>query len=426
MRQRLVVARPAWRGWRVVGPPLLLCGCAALFVGSDVVERHLFPDLTTGWRHFLLTARSAVVTGMGSAIVYLIMRRQQNQLTTTARQLSQLLETYRANPHTRVHFDNPHLVHCRDVFSCQRVACPAHSAPTARCWQVAALSSHARDGDGPVVTIQQCHECEVYRLSCPDGMTQLGESLNNLMFLLDEEAQQLRRIQGQMVEREKLAAIGQMAAGIAHEIGNPLSSISAIVQVLKRRHPDASQAEQFDLIQAHIQRISSTVRQLSGLARPSPERWEPVDLLSTLQESVRLVGFDRRAKDTRIVFAPPASLPRTWALRAQLQQVFINILLNALDAMESGGELTVRVEGRPRSIAFVFEDTGCGIPAAIGRRVFEPFYSTKEPGRGTGLGLAVSYAIVRKHGGTIEFAPRNGGGTVFRVELPILSESPDE
>ena len=311
LRPTFIAPRPAWRGWRILGPLLLLCTCSALFVGSDVLERQLLPDLTTGWRHGLLTARSAIAVGVGSAIVYLLMRRQQ------------------------------------------------------------------------------------------------------------------RRLRSQMVEKEKMVAIGQMAAGIAHEIGNPLSSISSIVQMLKRKGALHPQSEQLDLIQAHIQRISATVRQLAGLARPTSEHWEHVDLGPTLEEAVRLVSFDGRARRVKMDFTPPAALPPTYAVRGQIQQVFINILLNALDAMPDGGTLSVRAEHHPWAIRFRFEDTGCGIPAAIGRRVFEPFYTTKEPGRGTGLGLAVSYGIMQKHGGTIDFAARNGGGTVFSVEVPVLTGAPD-
>ena len=426
LRPTFVPPRPAWKGWRVLGPILLLMGCAAIFVGSDVVEHHLFPGLTTGWRHFLLTARSAIVTGMGSAVVFLVMRRQQTHLADTAEQLGRLLESYGFDAPARVHFENPHLVSCRDVFDCDKTDCPVHDSAKGRCWQTVALSRASRDGRTPQVTIQQCHDCTVYRLSCPDGLTKLGESLNNLMFLLDEEAEQVRRMRAQMVEKEKMVAIGQMAAGIAHEIGNPLSSISSIVQMLKRRGDAPQHAEKLDLMQTHILRISATVRQLAGLARPTSEHWEYVDLGPTLEEAVRLVSFDGRARKVSIDFVSPAGLPQTYAVRGQLQQVFINILLNALDAMPDGGTLTVRAEHHPWAIRFRFEDTGCGIPAEIGRRVFEPFYTTKEPGRGTGLGLAVSYGIVQKHGGRIDFAARNGCGTVFTVEIPVLTELPDQ
>jgi nitrogen-specific signal transduction histidine kinase len=404
----------------------LLCGSAVLLVGSDVLERHWFPTLTTGWRHALLTTRAGIVTAAGSGIIYLIMRRYHLRLSHTAEQLSRLLEAYGTPNSSRQLFENPHLAHCRDVLGCTKRDCPMFNAPGTRCWQVMALGGGSGNGGAPPVTIQQCHECKVYRMSCPDGLTKLGESFNNLVFLLDQEADQVRLMRAQMVEKEKMVAIGQMAAGIAHEIGNPLSSISSIVQLIKRKGTAETAMGQLELIQGHIQRISATVRHLSTLARPISERWEFVDLGLALEEAVRLVSFDRRARNVRVLFEPPAGLPKTYALRGQMQQVFINILLNALDAMPEGGTLSVAAVQHGRHIVFTFEDTGYGIPEGAGRRIFEPFFTTKEPGRGTGLGLTVSYGIVQKHGGIIDFLSRDGRGTVFTVEIPVLHDKPEE
>jgi signal transduction histidine kinase len=183
--------------------------------------------------------------------------------------------------------------------------------------------------------------------------------------------------------------------------------------------------EQLNLIQKHIQRISETVRQLGSLARPVADRWELVDLSSTLEEAVALVSFDRRARNVRIEFQKPPSLPKTYAIRAQVQQVFINLLLNALDAMPDGGVLRISIDAHASRLIFHFDDTGSGIPESIGRRVFEPFFTTKEQGRGTGLGLSVSYSIVQKHNGEIEFVSQEGKGTRFSVEIPIVSQAPE-
>ncbi|MDO8631980.1 MAG: HAMP domain-containing sensor histidine kinase, partial [Phycisphaerales bacterium] len=395
----IVPPRSMWTGWRVLGPIAILCAGASLFVGSDVVEHYYFPNMPMGWRHFLLTIRSGLMTVMGCGLVYLVMRHQQRRIEATAEELSRRLEAYRSSSGQRTRFANPNLIHCRDVINCVRTECPMFDSHEQPCWQVMALSKASRSGEvrnAPVVTIQQCHDCEVYRRSCPDGLSQLGESFNGLMFMLDEEAEQVRRMHSQFVEKEKMVAIGQMASGIAHEISNPLSSISSIVQMLKRKPLPQAEVDQLDLMQKHIQRISETVRQLSSLARPVVDRWELVDLASTLEEAVALVSFDRRARNVRIDFRKPSSLPKTYALRAQLQQVFINLLLNALDAMPNGGVLRISIDAHTTRLAFHFDDTGCGIPESIGRRIFEPFFTTKEQGRGTGLGLSVSYGIVQK------------------------------
>lgn len=423
---RLTTPSRTWSGWRYLGPILLLCLSAAVFVLSDVAIKVFFDHIGTGWRHLVLTLNSALITGVGCGAVYLIMRHQRERIEAAADELGRRLETYRSNGRTRTRFENPRSVHCKELLQCQNADCPMFDSREQPCWQVMALSKASQNGHGSRVTIQHCHECKVFRAACPDGLTRLGESFNSLMFLLDEEAEQVRRMHVEMLEKEKMVAIGQMASGVAHEISNPLSSISAVVQMLKRKSQPGGQADQLDLIQKHIQRITATVRQLSSLSRPLPERWQHVDLWPTLAEAVSLIAFDKRARNVQVQLAARPDLPKTYAHREQLQQVFINLLLNALDAMSSGGSLIVHAEHDQRNICFHFDDTGCGIAPQIGRRVFEPFFTTKEPGRGTGMGLAVSYGIVEKHQGTIDFSAREGGGTRFTVMIPIITHAPDE
>jgi signal transduction histidine kinase len=155
------------------------------------------------------------------------------------------------------------------------------------------------------------------------------------------------------------------------------------------------------------------------------DRWEPVDLKATLDEVVRLIAYDRRARNVRIDWAPTDADLELHGLRDQLQQVFINLALNALDAMPDGGELRIRAEKQGQSIVVRLADTGCGVPPELGRRIFDPFFTTKPQGQGTGLGLAVSYGVVQRHGGTIDFESNNGRGTVFTIELPIQATAAD-
>jgi signal transduction histidine kinase len=411
-------------GWALL--PLAGLGVfAILFVGWDMVVRWLFPAMSTGLRHGLLTAWAGVVTVITSLVVYLLMRREHRKLSATAELLTRLLGSYQANPGAAARFDNPHLVGCHRVTNCDRTDCPMYETPDDRCWQVMALKRAGGVHAVPQFELERCLECEVYRRSCPDKLTELGESFNNLMFLLKQESKQVGRMRAQMVEKEKMAAIGLISAGIAHEIGNPLSSISSIVQMLKRSGSSTAMNDELDLIGTHIQRITRTVRQLVSLARPSAERWDLVDIRKTLEEAVQLVTFDRRARNVDICFDLPEALPKTCGLRGELQQVFINLSLNALHAMPNGGKLTIRARKRRDHILVQVKDTGDGISSELGRRVFEPFFTTKEPGQGTGLGLAVSYGIVQKHGGEIDFESTIGEGTAFTVEIPILDEPPD-
>lgn len=406
-------------------PLAVLCVLATLFVAWEVVLRRLLPTESIGWHHAMLTIWAGVLTAAVCTGIYFVMYHHQQRLTKTADHLSRLLASYRANSGVPERFENPHLVHCRDVLACARSRCPMQQLPDKRCWQIIALRAGTTDDRNPQITIEQCHKCEVYRRSCPDKLTELGEAFNNLMFLLEEEAEQVDLMRSQMFEKEKMVAVGQMAAGVAHEVCNPLSSISSIVQMIKRTRSSTPVTEQLDLIEAHIQRISSTVRQLVSMARPQAERWELVDVGETAGKAIQLIQFDRRARDVAIDYDPPRSLSLTYALQDQLQQVFINLALNALDAMPDGGKLTIDVKEGGGNILVTVRDTGSGIPREIGRRIFEPFFTTKQPGEGTGLGLAVSYDIIQKLGGTIDFASSNGKGTVFSVRIPILEKAPD-
>ncbi len=408
--------------WAPVGFLTLLL---TLLVGAEVFERRFLPDLSIGGHHAILTIQACLATAGVVGTIYLALRHEHAQLKRTATTLTRALESYRSTQSFPARFDNPHLKNCREVLDCRQEDCPMHDLPGERCWQVMALRRSAYGHTTVIDELKKCLSCEVYRQSCPDALTELGESFNNLMFLLEEESRKVGAMRAHLVEKEKMVAIGQIASGIAHEIGNPLSSISSVVQMLKRAHSPALKTEQLDLIETHIQRISAIVRQLVTLARPAPAKWELVDLGQVLDEAIRLIRFDRRARNVEISLDRPSTLPRSHGIANELQQVFINLALNALDAMPEGGKLKLRAVNRGRQLVLHVEDTGSGILPEVGRRVFEPFFTTKEPGAGTGLGLAVSYGIVQKHGGTIGFESVPGDGTTFTVQLPILDGPPE-
>ena len=408
---------------RFLIPLVVLASFSALFVGAEVVQSHLLPDISIGMRHLLLTIRAAVVTVVVSALVFWVMLRQQKRLAATATQLTRLLEAYQQRPEAPGRFENPSLFHCREVLACERKECPMYSAPGQRCWQVMALHGPGNGKVKPLVTLKQCQECEVYQLSCPNEMAELGEGLNNLLYLLEQGAGQIGDLRNQVLEKQKMAAIGQIAAGVAHEICNPLSSISSVVQMLRRDKNGAPRHDQLDVIDTHIQRISGVVRQLTELARPGADTWTQVDIGRLLDQAVRLVQFNPRARAATIDCHHPADLPLIFGKPMQLQQMIIHLALNALDAMPSGGILTLEAGASEEEIHIQVRDTGCGIAEDVGRRIFEPYYTTKEPGQGTGMGLAVCYGIIQEHGGTIDFSSSLGEGTVFTVTLPISERS---
>ncbi|MGE3966014.1 MAG: PAS domain S-box protein [Planctomycetota bacterium] len=235
-----------------------------------------------------------------------------------------------------------------------------------------------------------------------------------------------------MVQQEKLAAVGQLASGVAHEVGNPLASISAVVQSVVRKLSDPTLVEKLRLVEKHIHRISTTLQQMVRFARPSRTVWTQCSVNDVLQEAAEIVRHDTRARGISINLEL-AQIPQTYAMPDLLHQLFVNLALNAFDALDlrppgyakrlSVVSSVVRT-GHGARIRVVFEDNGPGIAPEVVPHLIEPFFTTKEVGKGTGLGLAVSYRVVEQHGGEMIIDGRPGLGARFTIELPVYREPP--
>ncbi|RMG72808.1 MAG: PAS domain S-box protein [Nitrospirae bacterium] len=236
------------------------------------------------------------------------------------------------------------------------------------------------------------------------------------LLLLIQDITELKRAEEQLRQSEKLAALARLSAGVAHEIGNPLTSISSYVQILKEMEHDDFTKDALEIISKHITRIANIVRQMSSFSKTKPEGMGNYRIGELINSTVELVRFDKRAKNIKINVDVPESLPEVYAEGNQLMQVFMNLILNAADAMSDGGSLEIRAWTENHYVCIAFKDTGPGIPEEIRDRIFEPFFTTKE--RGTGLGLSVSYGIVQGFGGRIDVDSRPQEGATFIVRLP--------
>ena len=226
----------------------------------------------------------------------------------------------------------------------------------------------------------------------------------------------------------RLISIGRLAAGVAHEINNPLSGILIYAHLLlEDLSPDDPQREDLQRIVDEASRCKETVKQLLEFARQTEHRTEEVDLNRVLKHGLALLRNQALFHNIQIVEDYDPELPQIQGNANQLSQAFMNIILNAADAMEGRGTLTVRSRYLPerRTVRVEFTDTGCGIPPELLSRIFEPFFTTKEVGKGTGLGLSTTYGIVQDHGGRIEVKSRVGSGTTFIIELPLQGAPPD-
>ena len=223
-----------------------------------------------------------------------------------------------------------------------------------------------------------------------------------------------------LVRSEKLATVGRLAAGVAHEVGNPLGAIAGYAELARARlgaGADPQTRDSLDRIAAAADRIDRIVRDLLDFARPTPLELRAVSVANAVDAALRLASVQSRFKGVEVVVDIPDDLPPVLAEERHLSQVFLNLLLNAGDAMAGAGQ--VRVVGRlvGDQVQVDLSDSGPGIPAEDLPRIFDPFFTTKEPGQGSGLGLAICHTIVESMGGAIDASSPSGGGAAFALRL---------
>ena len=247
------------------------------------------------------------------------------------------------------------------------------------------------------------------------------ESMPIQAIVIEQDITEKRNLEAHLIQAEKLAAVGQLAASVAHEINNPLTAIVANAQLLRRDiNPEEKDLmESARLIEMAGVRASQVVRNLLGIARKEKYEFEPIDLNETLKNALSLVQHELVGRPIRVNFNAQEGMPMVVASQDQLQGVWINLFLNAIDAIDKpGGEISISSHFDGREFQITVMDNGKGIAQDHLARIFEPFFTTKSPGRGTGLGLSVCQRVIKHHGGTIEVESLQGKWTRFSVRLP--------
>src|SRR5262249_23618298 len=244
----------------------------------------------------------------------------------------------------------------------------------------------------------------------------LRENQTQLEARIDERTRDLREAQAHVLHQEKMAAFGLLAAGIAHEVGNPLTSISTIVQMLERRDLDPYTRERLTLVAGQLQRIRRTLRDRVEFSRPAANERVRCTIAGIIDEALSIAKYYKGMKSRHLIVEVPAELPPLFAFPDQLVQVFLNLILNAIDATAKHGRIEIRASKERGGIRVEVRDDGPGVPVDQVSRLFQPYFTTKK--HGTGLGLFVTRKLVADHGGEVTFESKAGEGTSFGVWLP--------
>ena len=294
-------------------------------------------------------------------------------------------------------------------------------------WKLSgSISQPVRSLASASATIAQGDFSQILPVNSTDEIGSLTQSFNLMAKSLQERDEKLKELtQRQLTRSEHLASIGRLAAGVAHEINNPLTGVLTFAHMLLKNAPGNSQERKdIETIIEATTRCRDIVRGLLNFSRQREPQKKLSDLNHVLRQALNLLRHQAGTNQVSIMEQMDSALPAIFLDPNQIQEVAVNLMVNAIDAMPHGGNLIIRTrafdeKGAPW-IEFAIADTGCGIPAENMERIFDPFFTTKQEGKGTGLGLAVSYGMVTKHGGHINVSSEVNRQTTFTVRLPML------
>jgi PAS domain S-box-containing protein len=379
-------------------------------------------------------------------------------------EIFRLMDSATTNISDGVRFHNPHIQKCYILKNCQKTDCACFGQDAMRCWQVAGTYCGGEVQGAFAQKYDSCVKCEVYREATGDPIYQIGEQFNNMMHVLElknrelgKAYRELKASQSAVVQQEKMASIGQLAAGVAHEINNPMGFISSNLGTLGKYMRKLSefidaQAEAAAMIESeevreHLkerrkslkvdyimedveslikeslegaERVKKIVQNLKSFSRVDEAEFKAADINECIESTLNIVWNELKYKAE--VKKDYGDIPLTKCYPQQLNQVFMNLLVNSAQAIEKQGEIRIKTWNGDGKIKITIEDTGSGIPEETLGHIFEPFYTTKPVGKGTGLGLSISYDIVKKHHGDIQVESEVGKGTRFTITIPVAGE----
>jgi len=388
----------------------------------------------------------------------------RNNLKEALDKFSGLMERVIQDKDLDIRFNNPYLKKCYEEKNCSKTDCPCYGKEAMRCWKVAGTYCGGQVQGAFAQKYGHCNQCSVFKTATSDPIYQIGEHFNNMMHILrvnnknlSDAYAELKATQSKILQQEKMASVGQLAAGVAHEINNPMGFISSnlgtlgkyvdkltgfinaqaeiigalnttnatedLKELRKKLKVDYITDDISQLINESLDgadRVKKIVQNLKTFSRVDEAEYKHVDINECIESTLNIVWNELKYKAT--VTKEYGTLPQTKCYPQQLNQVFMNLLVNAAQAIEKQGEIKIKTWNGDGSVNVSISDTGCGIPRDKLQRIFEPFFTTKPVGKGTGLGLSITYDIVKKHKGEIKVESKAGSGTVFTLKIPLVEE----
>lgn len=387
----------------------------------------------------------------------------REKLQSTIDLISSLITRVAENKEFNVRYENPYLKKCCEIMQCNQTDCICYKKEATRCWQ---LYQQTICNDAQPIfegSHGHCLECRMFQEATADPIYRIGEQFNNMMYFLElknkellEAFRKLKESQVQILQREKMASLGQLAAGVAHEINNPMGFITSnlgslqkyvdklighinsqseilasldagdhVKELRKKDKIDFLIEDVNDLIDESLdgsRRVSEIVKNLKKFTRLDEAKITETDINECLDDTLKIIWNELKHKVT--IHKEYMELPLTFCNSQELNQVFMNLLLNASQSIEDKGDITIRTWAKGGFINVSITDTGQGIAKDIIDKIFEPFFTTKEVGKGTGLGLSICYDIINKHEGKMMFESEIGMGATFTVSVPVKGKEP--
>jgi PAS domain S-box-containing protein len=403
----------------------------------DITERSRAEQEKRQWENFnraVLDSLSASIAVLDPAGKYLAVNEawstfaEENELVVQSWRTDNYLESVKRAAQTGDQLAAEALAGIRAVLNGELATFtqeyPCHS-PTTKRWYYMRVGKLIGERMGVVVS----HTDITERKNAEELLRESNRTLEDAMRALNTKNEEVHAMTQQLWHSAKLASVGELAAGIAHELNNPLATVSLRVEsVLNRMPADDVRRRPLEVVQQEAKRMGNLVAGLLQFSRRSQDESSSVEVRDELQKALELVHHLTHKRRIKIVQEIQPGLPSVFADRQKLRQLFLNLLTNAIDAMPSGGTLTLRaalsrLENDQSAVQIEIADTGAGIPPEHLQKVLEPFFTTKAEGHGTGLGLAICRRVVQEHNGTMQFFSEMGKGTTVRIVLPLTERT---